>query len=107
MDLFVWVVLAFFLAFIPAAIAKGKGHSFVEWWIFGFLLFIVALPYALLMKPAAGFVERYWPFCSCCTGYSPLSDVGGSINDLKDERPSFPRRDRLVAALHVHRGRIT
>ena len=57
MDLFVWVVLAFLLAFITAAIAKGKGHSFVEWWIFGFLLFIVALPYALLLKPAAGFVE--------------------------------------------------
>lgn len=40
------------LAFIPAIIAQKKGKSFILWWVFGFLLFIVALPWALLMKPA-------------------------------------------------------
>jgi hypothetical protein len=33
------------------ALLIGKGKSFVGWWIYGSLLFIVALPHALLMKP--------------------------------------------------------
>lgn len=31
------------LAFIPATIAKRKGYSYGLWWLFGFLLFLVAL----------------------------------------------------------------
>lgn len=36
---------------IPAAIAKRKGRDALLWWIYGTLLFIVALPHALLMRP--------------------------------------------------------
>lgn len=39
------------LGLITATIAKGKGRSFVAWWLFGALLFVVALPMALLMSP--------------------------------------------------------
>jgi hypothetical protein len=39
-----------FLALIPAGVAQNKGGSFGAWWWFGFLLFIIALPCALLMK---------------------------------------------------------
>jgi hypothetical protein len=39
------------LGLIPAAIAHGKGESFLLWWIFGSLLFIVALPLAIITKP--------------------------------------------------------
>ena len=39
------------LAFIPAIIAREKGRSFGLWWLYGFLLFIVALIHSILMKP--------------------------------------------------------
>mgnify|MGYP003376529212 CR=1 FL=1 len=44
--------LAIVLGLIPAAIARSKGLSFVEWWVFGTLLFIIALPAALFAKGA-------------------------------------------------------
>lgn len=48
MEVFIFAVL---LGLIPAAIASHKGRSFALWWLYGALLFIVALPMALLMKP--------------------------------------------------------
>jgi len=43
-------VIAVLIGLIPAAIAQSKGHSFVGFWIYGALLFIVALPHSMLMK---------------------------------------------------------
>jgi hypothetical protein len=43
-------VACLLIGLIPAAIAHGKGRSFMGWWIFGSLLFIVALPWAICMK---------------------------------------------------------
>lgn len=37
------------IGLFPAFIAQRKGYSFAFWWLFGAALFIVALPYALLM----------------------------------------------------------
>lgn len=45
-------VLAGLLGLIPAFIARDKGRDFGTWWIYGALLFVVALPHALLTKPA-------------------------------------------------------
>lgn len=44
------LMLSAMLGLIPAAIARSKGRSFVGFWIYGALLFIVALPHALLMS---------------------------------------------------------
>lgn len=44
------LIIAVLIGLIPAAIAQSKGHSFLGFWIYGALLFIVALPHALLMK---------------------------------------------------------
>jgi len=49
-NLLFWVI-AILLGLIPAKIAAGKGRSFVAWWIYGTLIFIVALPHALFLKP--------------------------------------------------------
>jgi len=38
------------LGLIPASIARSKGRSFGVWWFYGALLFIVALPHALIMS---------------------------------------------------------
>ncbi len=39
------------IGLIPARIAASKGRDFLEWWIYGAVLFIVALPHALLISP--------------------------------------------------------
>lgn len=45
------LIVAALLGLIPGAIASKKGRSFGLWWFFGAMLFIVALPMAILMKP--------------------------------------------------------
>lgn len=45
------LIFAVLLGLIPAVIASKKGRSFATWWFFGAMLFIVALPMALMMKP--------------------------------------------------------
>jgi cytochrome c-type biogenesis protein len=39
------------LGLIPALIARSKGRSFFDWWVFGAGLFPVALPVSLFIKP--------------------------------------------------------
>jgi len=48
MEILIFVIL---LGLIPATIAKSKGYSFAGFWIYGALLFLVALPHALIMEP--------------------------------------------------------
>ena len=52
-----WLLIALLvltpLGLIPAVIAHRKGHHFWTWWIFGATFFILALPLAILLDPAA------------------------------------------------------
>jgi hypothetical protein len=50
-------VIAILLGLVPASIAQAKGKSFVMWWVYGALLFIVALPHALIMKADTAAIE--------------------------------------------------
>ena len=60
------------LGLAVALIARSKGRDTFWWWIYGFGLWIIALPHALLMKPdVAGIEERRMaegqrkcPFCA-------------------------------------------
>lgn len=52
------LALAVLIGLIPAVIAKGKGSSFGLWWIYGSMLFIIALPHSLIMRPSAKGIER-------------------------------------------------
>jgi uncharacterized protein YjhX (UPF0386 family) len=45
--LILWLVAGLATAYI----AERKGHNPVQWFVFGALLWVVALPWALLMKP--------------------------------------------------------
>ena len=45
-----FIILALFLGAIPAIIAKGKGRNFAVWYIYGVLLFIVALIHSLAIS---------------------------------------------------------
>lgn len=67
------LALALILGLIPAMIAKSKGYSFFAWYIYGVLLFIVALVHAVLKKPNVAVVEaeaithggmKKCPFCA-------------------------------------------
>jgi len=67
-----WLFIAALLGFIPAAIAKQKGHDPIIWWLGGALLFIVALPLAIILEPKQSEVEnrklgqgmKKCPFCA-------------------------------------------
>ena len=52
------VFLALLLGLIPAAIAKGKGRSFGLWWFYGAMVFIIALPHALLLETDISAIEK-------------------------------------------------
>lgn len=54
---FGFFLTAVLIGLIPAAIAQSKGRSFFVFWIYGALLFIVALPHALIMKADAKTIE--------------------------------------------------
>lgn len=45
-----FILGAMLLGLIPAAIAHGKGYSFGKWWLGGAAMFIVALPWAIVIK---------------------------------------------------------
>ena len=47
------LIVAVFLGLIPAFIAQSKGRNFVLWWLYGWAIFIVAFPHALLMQATA------------------------------------------------------
>lgn len=55
------LLFAVLLGLIPAMIAKKKGRSFIGWWIYGALLWIIALPHSLLIKPIG---IRKCPHCA-------------------------------------------
>jgi hypothetical protein len=61
MDGLIWLFMIGFaaaLGLIPATIAQGKGRDFFGWWIYGTLLFIVALIHSLCLKPTPEVQEQ-------------------------------------------------
>jgi len=44
------IVIGALLGLLPASIAKKKGYRFGTWWLYGSVLFFVALPHALMLK---------------------------------------------------------
>lgn len=57
------------LGLIPAFIAQSKGRSFGAWWLYGFLLFIVAIIHVLVIPsdnppPMNSSDSRSCPFCA-------------------------------------------
>lgn len=58
------LIFAVLIGLIPAAIAQSKGREFVPWWIYGALLFIVALPHSLMLKKETAGDSKKCPFCA-------------------------------------------
>jgi cytochrome c-type biogenesis protein len=47
----VLVIAGALLGLIPAMIARNKGRNFIDWWLFGVVLWPIAIPAALIIKP--------------------------------------------------------
>lgn len=45
------LTIAMCLGLIPAKIAQKKGRNFLHWWIYGSLLFIIAIIHSLMLQP--------------------------------------------------------
>jgi hypothetical protein len=62
------LILLMLIALIPAYIARSKGRSLFAWWIYGVLLFIIALPHALLLSKRKSLDDlpdrRPCPYCA-------------------------------------------
>lgn len=52
------VIICALLGCIPATIAKRKGRDFWGWWLYGALLFIIALIHSLVIKKDIRAIER-------------------------------------------------
>jgi hypothetical protein len=50
MEMFTIFILTVLMGLVPAYIAHQKGRSFILWWQYGAMLFVVALPHALLIS---------------------------------------------------------
>jgi len=53
-----FVLWAAVLGVIPALIARSKGRSFFTWWLYGALVFIVALPHSIIIKADKATIEK-------------------------------------------------
>lgn len=69
------------LGFIPATIAKNKGYSFGLWWLYGWLLFIIALIHALVL-PDKNAQRNYPPQQGTVPQQGPYAPppAGGPVN---------------------------
>lgn len=52
------------LGIIPAMIASKKGRNAFAWWLYGAVIFIIALPHALLLNASLKPGERKCPYCA-------------------------------------------
>ncbi|MEG1412782.1 MAG: hypothetical protein RSB38_07645 [Oscillospiraceae bacterium] len=48
------IIWALVIGFIPAIIAKNKGRNFFRWYIYGVLIFIVAIVHVMFIKDESG-----------------------------------------------------
>lgn len=95
MDLFITLVIAALLGLIPANIAKNKGRSFGLWWFYGWMLFIVALPHALLMQDLGGAAQNYTPQVSFDDGRS-TTNSSQPASEPTSSKPSQDAFDHII-----------
>ena len=50
-ELLIALGISALVGLIPAAIAHSKRRNFFVWWLYGFLLFIVAIIHVLALRP--------------------------------------------------------
>jgi hypothetical protein len=76
------IVLALLLGLIPAFIARNKGRSFVAWYVYGALLFVVALVHVLCLKDRVAVYGGPWGKAGAwAPNFRPCFDCGSPVWD--------------------------
>jgi len=95
-----FLVIAALLGLIPAFIAQSKGRSFGGWWLYGFLLFIVAIIHVLIVpsrNASMGIVNdsvgptRDCPYCAEPVKYqaTKCKHCGSEIASIALPEPKY------------------
>ena len=82
------LVLAAVLALIPARIAASKGRNFALWWFYGWMLLIVAIPHALLLRPARQRVAE--PLPAPPPWAPPMAPCRSCHQEIRTDTPQCP-----------------
>ncbi len=74
------IIYLMLLGLIPSMIAARKGRNAFLWWVYGALLFVIALPHALLVGPyvagETGLPSRLDPKAKTCPRCdTPVTDA--------------------------------
>lgn len=97
MEDFTVLIITVLIGLIPAFIASNKGKNFYLWWFFGFILWIVALPWALLMKGDPDFIAQKNGLVKCPYCFEWIKPEAIICKHCrKDIRPT----DKLVHSQH-------
>ena len=86
-QLLITLAVAAVLAFIPAFIAKSKGRGFALWYLYGFLIWIVAFIHSLLLKPAPA-TTLHGP--ALPGGPGAIPPMPGGVPPLPPPPPAMP-----------------
>jgi hypothetical protein len=105
MHILLWAAI---LGIIPALIvkSKSKSESFIGWWLYGALIFIVALPHAILWKPKKEDIDaqkieegmKKCPFCGeavtetakfCLSCGKDLTNITKALDTEWQETPNY------------------
>ena len=84
------LIIAAGLAFIPANIAKNKGHSFGLWWFYGWMLFIVAIIHVNFIpdnnaQQTHVNAGAHVPYCPPSNSVQSAADELKKYKELKDQ----------------------
>lgn len=77
------LIIAAGLGFIPANLAKNKGHNFWLWWFYGWMLFIVAIIHVNFI-PDKNSPAVPQNLSTTATNIPPVTHTS-SINSVADE----------------------